>query len=191
MRLGGVGQDPARYDGAGYGNLSARVGPFPGARGARPFLISATQTGGLRCFDADGICLVRRCDARRNTVESVGPAPPSSESLTHGALYDLSPVIRYVFHVHSPVIWQQRDALRLPTSRADVAYGTPDMAFEVARLARETPLLDRGLLAMAGHEDGIIAFGRTASAAGAALVTALAEGHQRTLATTQRLCFDR
>ena len=32
-----VGQRPDRYDGAGYGNVSGRVGPFPGARGARAF----------------------------------------------------------------------------------------------------------------------------------------------------------
>lgn len=79
-------------------------------------------------------------------------------------------------------------ALRLPTSRADVPYGTPAMAHEMDRLARETTLLERRLLAMAGHEDGVIAFGRTAAEVGATLVAALAAGHQQGLTRDERLC---
>jgi hypothetical protein len=55
-----------------------------------------------------------------------------------------------------------------------VDYGTPEMAREVKRLDQTYGLRDKGLLTMAGHEDGIVAFGRTAAEAGAALTTALA-----------------
>ena len=42
------------------------------------------------------------------------------------------------------------------------------MAQEMARLYRETTLESVRVLAMAGHEDGIITFGHTAEEAGAA-----------------------
>lgn len=176
-RLGGVGQDPQRYDGAGYGNLSARVGPFPGAPGARAFLVTGTQTGGRSSLNLDDLCVVRRYDLAANRVDSEGAARPSSESLTHGAIYDLGPHLRFVFHVHCRAPWRARRALRLPTTAPTVPYGTPEMAREVLRLARETPLLERRVLAMAGHEDGIIAFGRTADEAGTALITTLAAAY--------------
>ncbi|MCA9540818.1 MAG: class II aldolase/adducin family protein [Myxococcales bacterium] len=175
--LGLVGRDPARYGGVGYGNVSARVGPFPGGRGARAFVISGTGTGERACAGLDDFALVRRYDIARNRVESEGGVAPSSESMTHGAIYDLSPQIRVVLHAHAPVLWRAARALKLPTTAPAVEYGTPEMAREVARLARETTLFERRALAMGGHEDGIIAFGRDADTAGQALMAALAAAH--------------
>src|SRR5262245_44647181 len=97
-QTGLVGQDPARYGGAGYGNVSGRLGPFPGESGARRFLITGTQTGGRRRLGLEDYCTVLACDDRHNRVVSEGPVLPSSEALTHGAIYDLSPRIRFVFH---------------------------------------------------------------------------------------------
>ena len=42
----------------------------------------------------------------------------------------------------------------------DVPYGTPEMAREVQRLFRETDVRTRKIFAMAGHTDGIVAFGQ-------------------------------
>lgn len=187
-RLGLVGQDPQRYGGAGYGNVSARLGPFPGERGARPFLVSGTQTGGKPCAALDDFAWVRTYAIAHNRVESEGAVPPSSESMTHGAIYDLGGHIRYVFHGHCPVIWRDAAALGLPVSDPAVAYGTVAMAREIARLAQTTALLDRRVLAMGGHEDGVIAFGRTAPEAGAALVEALAAAEARVFAGQGRTC---
>src|SRR5262245_58124993 len=91
-----VGQDPARYDGAGYGNVSGRVGPPSANRGARAFLITGTQTGGKACVSLSDFCVVKDYDYHKNRVSSYGPILPSSESMTHAAIYDLSPHIRYV-----------------------------------------------------------------------------------------------
>lgn len=187
-RLGLIGQDPRRYGGAGYGNVSSRVGPYPGERGARAFLVSGTQTGGAPCATLDDFAWVRRYDIAHNRVDSEGAVPPSSESMTHGAIYDLGGHIRHAFHVHSPAIWHAAPALGLPMSDAAVAYGTVAMAREIERLARQTALLDRRLLAMGGHEDGVIAFGRTAADAGAALVLALAAAEARVFAGQGRVC---
>jgi len=103
---------------------------------------------------------------------------PSSESMTHATLYDLGSHIRCVLHAHSPVIWRQARSLRLPTTDPSVPYGTRRMATEVARLYRETALSETRLLAMGGHEDGVIAFGRSAKEAGTALVEILAKAYE-------------
>jgi len=173
-RTGLVGQDPALYGGAGYGNVSARVGAPSSPRGARPFLISGTQTSGLARIDLPQLCLVRRYVLAENRAESSGLVHPSSESLTHGAIYDLSPHIRAVLHAHTPAIWRQARRLRLPTTNAVVAYGTVEMAQEVRRLYRDTALGEQQIFSMGGHEDGVVVFGRSVEEAGGVLVRALA-----------------
>lgn len=190
VRLGGVGQTPTRYGGAGFGNVSARVGPFPGAPGARGFVITGTQTGGTRCMTLGHLCHVRRYDIAANRVESQGGTRPSSESLTHGAVYDLSAAIRCVLHVHAPLLWHQAAQLALPTTDPAVPYGTPEMAHEVARLARDTPLFDTRVFSMGGHEDGIVAFGDDFDSAGAALVRVLARAGAHLYAEQHRLCSE-
>lgn len=173
-KLNLVGQDPARYDGAGYGNLSARVGPRGVGRGRRSFLITGTQTSALPEIGLESLCLVERYHAAGNRVESSGPIRPSSESMTHGAIYDLSPAIRFVFHAHAPVIWRRANQLRLPVTDPAVEYGTPAMAAEVSRLYRSTALAETRCFAMGGHEDGVVSFGRTAAEAGEAMMRVLA-----------------
>jgi hypothetical protein len=69
-----------------------------------------------------------------------------------------------------------------------VAYGTPEMAAEVRRLARETPLLEGRALAMGGHEDGIVVFGRSADEAGATMLALVARAYERVCAEAGRLC---
>ena len=114
--------------------------------------------------------------------------PPSSESLTHGAIYDLGAHIRFVFHAHTPVIWRRAAALRIPVSDRAVPYGTPEMAREVERLWRTTALPDLGILAMGGHEDGVIAFGRSAEEAGEVTLRYLARAWEAACAEGGGLC---
>jgi ribulose-5-phosphate 4-epimerase/fuculose-1-phosphate aldolase len=174
-RLGLIGLDPARYEGFGYGNVSARVGPMGGVgRGRRRFLITGTQTAGRRDVTLADFGLVERYDIARNHVKSCGPVPPSSESLTHGAIYDIAPASRIVLHGHAPEIWRHARALGLPVTRPEALNGTPEMALEVQRLFRESTLSGTGIAAMGGHQDGVIAFGSTASEAGGILVRHLA-----------------
>ena len=173
-RLGLIGEDPARYGGAGFGNVSQRLpGPTTGAR--IRFAVSGTQTGALPLLDARHFAVVTTCYPERNRVEAEGPIEPSSESLTHGMLYALDATVAFVFHVHAPEIWQVRAPLALPTTAVDVAYGTPAMASEMERLMRAGAFARRRVLAMAGHEDGVIAFGATAEQAGTSLIDALVE----------------
>ena len=173
-----IGQDPARYEGLGYGNVSARAGAPSAPRGRRPFLITGTQTSGKRSVGLSDFVLVSRCEPHLNTVHSMGEIEPSSESMTHGAIYDLSSHIRFVFHVHCPVIWRQSEGLKIPQTRSDVGYGTQEMALEVQKLYQSTRLQEMQILTMGGHEDGVISFGRSAEEAGQVLIRWLAKAYE-------------
>jgi hypothetical protein len=152
-------------DGIGYGNISLRDSPDT-------FLVSGTQTGHLEHTTPHHYTRVHRWDIPQNTLQCCGPVAASSESLTHAALYQYSPTIQAIIHGHHPQLWHQYKDV-LPTTRAEVPYGTPAMAAEMWRL------LDRGLrrrriLVMAGHEDGLLAFGDSLAAAAQVFLELLA-----------------
>ena len=170
FRLGLIGQDPHRYGGLGFGNVSIRLE----SGNAASFIISGTQTGGMDRLSPEHYSLVKSCDPATNSVVAEGIVRPSSESLTHGSLYRLDHTIGAVIHAHSPQIWSQADAIGLPQTNPSAAYGTPEMAEEVSRLFQNTPVSILKIFAMGGHEDGIVAFGRNMEQAGLTLVRYLA-----------------
>ncbi len=174
VKLAIIGRDPLLYGGAGYGNASARITPYPGERGRRRFVITGSQTGVPDERSVAPLCVVEAYDAKRNYLQSFGPIQPSSESLTHGAIYDLDPRIRFVIHGHVPYIWRSAAELGLPCTSPDVAFGTPGMAFEMMRVYRDSNLADTRLVVMLGHEDGVISFGRSIDEAGEVMVRYLA-----------------
>ena len=163
--LGWIGREEGRYDGYGFGNLSARLRP-----GRRPFVVTGSQTGGVERLGLDGFAVVEDWDLDANRLWSRGPVAASSESLTHAALYAASPRVGAVFHVHAPELWRHRGAPGLPETDPAVPYGTPEMAREVERAWREQAA---GLIAMGGHEDGLLAWGTTPDRAGGALLDSL------------------
>ena len=164
-RLGLLGQIPGRYDGLGFGNLSRR------ARGDG-FIISGTQTGGLARLTPAHYVTVTACDPLRDRIEAEGAVHPSSEALSHGVLYQADPRIDWVMHLHSPEIFGACSRLHLPVTDPQAPYGTPAMAAEIRRVAPAAGW--PGLLAMGGHEDGILAFGATAPETGSLVVRTLA-----------------
>lgn len=169
-----VGADPARYDGFGFGNISCRLEPWQATGTRRRFVITGTQTGEIAHLTPEHYVVVEECYPAQNLTAACGPVRPSSESMTHGAVYALDSRIRWVMHGHSPHIWRAATRLDIPTTDAAVPYGTPEMSAEVARLYRESDLRSRKIFSMGGHEDGIISFGRTADEAGQVLLAALA-----------------
>jgi ribulose-5-phosphate 4-epimerase/fuculose-1-phosphate aldolase len=169
-----IGQDPARYGGYGYGNLSMRLAPYDAPPTLAGFVISGSQTGDLAELGPEHYACVTTCYPAENRIVASGPIRPSSESLTHGATYGLDSAIRAVFHAHSPEIWLNAAALAIPVTDAHVPYGTPAMAAEVERLYAATDLAQRRIFSMGGHEDGIVAFGESAEEAGEILLAALA-----------------
>ncbi len=168
-----IGQQADRYGGLGYGNVSRRIETADAPVGYRAFIISGSQTGGLARLEARHYCVVTDWDVLCNRVIARGPVRPSSEALTHGALYDQDDDIRVVFHVHSPTIWRESGRLGLVRSDPAVAYGTPQMADEITRLFRETDLSRAAIFVMGGHADGVIAFGTDENTAGTVLLNTL------------------
>jgi ribulose-5-phosphate 4-epimerase/fuculose-1-phosphate aldolase len=166
--LGLIGVYP---DGIGFGNASIRCPE--GARGEE-LIISGTQTGGIPRLGAEGYTVVTAFDIERNTLWCRGPVRASSESLTHAAIYRAVPDAGAVLHVHHLAAWEGLLG-RLPTTRADVPYGTPAMAHEIARLIRESDLLQTRVAVMAGHCEGIVAFGADPDEAGAVLLATVEE----------------
>lgn len=170
-----IGQTPTRYAGYGFGNISCRLEPFTAPPTHRRFVITGTQTGGVIDAKPEHYVVVTESYPAANMVVAEGPVQPSSESMTHGAVYALDSRIRWVMHGHSPHIWHNAARLGIPTTNPGVTYGTPEMSAEVHRLFRATDVRRRHIFAMGGHEDGIVSFGRSPEEAGNALLAMLAQ----------------
>lgn len=138
--------------GIGYGNISARVNDIG------LFIISGTQTGHLAHTDNRHYALVTVADIRENRVVCRGACQASSETLTHASLYEADASIQSVVHVHHDGLWKRLKNV-MPTTGADIAYGTPEMAQEFRRLYDETDFATSGVAVMAGHESGLISIG--------------------------------
>jgi L-ribulose-5-phosphate 4-epimerase len=158
-QLGFIGRYP---NGIGFGNISIRAGA------SKDFYISGTMTGGMAELTPAHYTKVVAWDFPRNWLRCEGPIQASSESMTHAAIYEQDASARAVLHIHEMELWK-RLLNRVPTTRKDVEYGTPEMAGEIGRLFRESDVRERRILAMAGHEEGIFMFGPTLQEAFGAL----------------------
>jgi L-ribulose-5-phosphate 4-epimerase len=140
--------------GIGFGNLSKR------SSGDGLFVISGTQTGHLSEPGPEHFALVTAFDVARNRVSCRGPIEASSESMTHAVLYEIDAAIGAVVHIHSRELWESLGG-KIPTTDAEVAYGTPEMAGEFRRLYRQTSFPIGGIAVMGGHDSGLIGIGET------------------------------
>ena len=140
-------------NGIGFGNLSVRDGATSN------FYVTGSATGGLTKLALADCVHVVAYDFEKNWIRYEGSAIPSSESLTHAAIYESDPMATAVIHCHDSVLW--RTLLEHgPTTSKSVAYGTPEMAYEIMRLFKASDVRTRNILVMAGHEGGIVAFGK-------------------------------
>lgn len=150
-------------DGVSFGNVSVRDGA------TKNFYITGSQTGHLPELTPACCARVVAYDFERNCVRYQGSAIPSSESLTHAAIYEADPGAGAVIHCHDQNLWL---ALldRAPTTPNTAEYGTPQMACEIMRLFRDTDVRNRKIVLMAGHEAGIVTFGSDLKQAFAVLI---------------------
>jgi L-ribulose-5-phosphate 4-epimerase len=140
-------------NGVGFGNLSVRDGL------TNNFYITGSATGALRNLSLTDCVRVVDWDLEKNWLQYEGTAIPSSESLTHAAIYKSAPATSAVIHCHDSATWR-RLFDHVPTTSKAVAYGTPDMAFDIMRLFSAGEVQRLGILVMAGHESGIVTFGK-------------------------------
>ena len=149
--------------GIGFGNLSVRDGA------TKNFYITGSATGGIHELILANCAKVVACDFERNQVRYEGSAIPSSESLTHGAIYESDATTGAVVHCHNSKLWA---ALlnQAPTTSKAAEYGTPEMAYEIMQLFTHSDAQSRKIVVMAGHEGGILTFGRDLEEAFAVLM---------------------
>ncbi len=141
--------------GIGYGNISIRH-PIESSW----FIITGTQTGKEKKLDNTHYCSVTYCDFSKNKLYCKGPIKASSESLTHGIVYKTNMCCKAVMHVHHSYLWKKL-LNSVPTTHKEVQYGSIGMVNEVGKLVSKMPNPESGLIAMAGHENGLISFGNT------------------------------
>jgi ribulose-5-phosphate 4-epimerase/fuculose-1-phosphate aldolase len=80
--------------------------------------------------------------------------------MSHSAIYTSNPEALAVVHVHNKILWDKYFDI-LPTTSREIEYGTPAMAGEISRITSLLTTLDKKVIIMGGHEEGIIAFGKT------------------------------
>ena len=144
-----IGEYP---DGVGYGNISQRLND------SSQFHVSGSATGGLESLDAHHFSLVTRVEVQVNRLWCRGLVMASSESMSHAVIYDHCPQINGIIHVHHPLLWRQLMD-EVPSTPASLPYGTPEMAQAIIDLINHHRLAETGVFVMAGHEDGVFAFG--------------------------------
>ena len=154
--------------GIGFGNLSVRDGA------TKNFLITGSATAGIPELTLADCAKVVAYDFERNWVSYKGSTVPSAESLTHAAIYESDAKVGAIIHCHDSRLWAVI-LNQAPTTSKAVRYGTPEMAYEIMRLFRVTDVHSRKTLAMAGHEAGIVTFGRDVEEAFTVLVNARKE----------------
>lgn len=147
-------------DGIGFGNISyrERVGQVC------PFIITGSKTGAHPLLTEQDFSRVVDWSASHNTVRCEGPIVASSESMSHAAIYEQLPGAQVVMHIHSADLWS-RYLHRLPTTPESVTYGTPEMVVAVQELLKTHGNPAAGVIVMAGHEEGLFAYGENYQAA--------------------------
>ncbi len=123
-RSGLIGHDAA--SGYGYGNISRR-------RPDGGFVISGTQTGHKPDLDGADYVIVEGWDFAAATVSCRGPCLPSSESLSHAALYRRQD-IGAVIHVHSRPMWESLIRDGALSTEEDIPYGSEALFRRLAGL---------------------------------------------------------
>lgn len=157
-KLHHLGLIGAYSDDVGYGNISIR-------HNENNFIISGTATGKYKKLTNEHYTCVTQFDLNTNTLSARGPIMASSESLTHAVIYDYDNSINAVIHIHHLDLWKKTLNI-IPTTNKNIEYGTTDMAMEILRLFKETNLHEEKIFAMAGHEEGLMAFGESLEEAG-------------------------
>ena len=140
-------------DGIGYGNISV-------LNKIRKFIISGSDTGKIKSARKYHFSLVNSVVIEKNFVSCAGMKIASSESMTHDTIYNLSPEIKSVIHVHNLRLWKKL-LNNVPTAAKNISYGTPEMAFEIKRLWINSDLKVKKILVMAGHKGGLVVFGES------------------------------
>lgn len=160
LPLGLIGMDS---NGIGFGNLSIRDGATDN------FYITGSATGGIPELTLADCAKVVGYDFERNWLQYEGLTIPSSESLTHAAIYGSDPKAGAIIHGHDSRLWAAV-LNQAPTTSKTSDYGTPQLAYEIMHLFKQTDVRRKKILVMEGHAAGILTFGKDLEEAFAVLI---------------------
>ena len=135
----------------GFGNASQRLNKTDF------FVITGTQTGSKRVLVESDYCLVKKCDLTKGIVNSKGLTKPSSEALTHAAIYSIAPEVQFVFHIHSLPLWEKTAELKLVTTDKKAQYGSLDLVKAIQSVYFQGK--KTGLVSLLGHKEGLLIWG--------------------------------
>lgn len=144
--MGLVGAMP---DGIGFGNVS-----FKSFRGK--MIISCSKTGALSDLSNEHYATIEEFDISKNRVAYSGSLPPSSETMTHIAIFEANTNIKTVAHIHNEAMWQRLISNSLNTS-GNADYGTVEIAIESYHFAFNSKSAC-GIFALSGHKDGVVVY---------------------------------
>jgi len=156
----------ADSNGIGFGNLSIRMDT------TNCFIITGSATGNYPKLNKIHYSKVVDYDIANNYVKCLGGTKASSESLSHAAIYEASPMVKAIIHTHHKDMWKQLIHTE-PTTSSEAEFGTPELAKEITTIARQARTKEKQLIVMGGHEEGILTFGKDIEEAGNVLFTYL------------------
>lgn len=139
-------------DGIGFGNISIR-------EQGNQFFVTGSGTGGIETLSVDHLSRVTHYSIEKHSLWCEGLIKASSESLSHAAVYETLPAINSVVHVHHKSMWKYYID-RLPTTDRNASFGTREIAQSIVQLLK-VQTFKKKIIIMGGHEEGIIAFGKT------------------------------
>ena len=142
-----IGHNP-EYN-LGFGNISSRLN-------AGDFVITGSQTGHLENLDGSYYSIINGYNFENNSVCGRGPAKPSSESLSHAALYHSSAKINTVIHIHASRLWNRLYDTHPCYTPVNAEYGSIELYNSLTELMTGQKTSLPAVIVMRGHEDGII-----------------------------------
>ena len=140
-------------DGIGFGNVSIRDKK-------NEFIITGSATGKDEVLSYEEYTKVTDFNLKNNSVRSEGPVKASSESMTHGAIYKVNSKVNCVIHIHSRVLFDIMRKNNWAETPESAKFGTPELAFAISELVKESGE-NLGVFVTAGHDEGIIAYGKS------------------------------
>ena len=171
LELGMIGVDA---NGVGFGILIIRDGA------TSRFYITGSGTAGISELMPSNYARVVAYDFAKNWLRCEGSTVASSESLTHAAVYESEPTVFSEIHGHDVKLWASLLEEEAPATQKEVEYGTPEMAYAVRNLLKVREVKRRKIFVMAGHEGGVVAFGKDVREAFRLLCRSEPDRHSRT-----------
>lgn len=151
IAAGLIGKIP---NGPGFGNISVRTQN-------NKFIITGSDTGGLKTLEKSHLAEVFKVDIKNNKVWCKGLTVASSESMSHYAIYKVKHEINSVIHIHSSKLWKIFMEKFTVTDK-HISYGTPELAYEITNKCKTN---NDKIIVLGGHVDGILIIGETIKSA--------------------------